>query len=61
MLIEAEISSRELIEKLLEIHSIEYILQTIAEQMNHPDPEDFSSVVNKFFYSGVKWEEAIYY
>lgn len=57
MLIEAEISSRELIEKLLEHHSIDYILQTIAEQMSHPAPNDFSSVVSKLFWDGLRGED----
>lgn len=57
MLIEAEISSRELIEKLLENHSIEYILQTIAEQMNHPSPNDFSSTVAKMFWTTIRGED----
>ena len=59
MLVEAEISSKYLIAQLLEHHSIEYILQTIAEEMDHPEPEDFSRIVVKFFYSGVKWEDAL--
>lgn len=57
MLIESEISSRELIEKLLEHHSIDYILQTIAEQMNHPAPEDFTSVVSKMFWKSIRGED----
>lgn len=57
MLIEAEISSRELIEKLLENHSIEYILQTIAEQMNHPSPNDFSNTVAKMFWTTIRGED----
>ena len=57
MLIEVEISSRELIEKLLEIHSIDCILQTIAEFYNHPDPSDFSCVVCKLFRDGIRGED----
>ena len=56
MLIEAEISSKYLIAQLLEHHSIEYILQTIAEEMNHPEPEEVSKALTKMFWDGIRGE-----
>lgn len=52
MLVEAEISSRYLIAQLLEHHSLDYVLQTIAEEMDHSEPEDFAKVVSKMFWDG---------
>lgn len=57
MITEVEISPRYLIDQLLENHSVEYILQTMAELMDHPQPEDFGKVVSKMFFDGIKGEE----
>jgi len=56
MLIESEVSSRELIEKLLENHSVEYVLQTIADIYEHPAPEDLAKRLTKIFWDGVGGE-----
>ena len=47
MLIEAEISSPELIRQLLMHHSPEYLFHCIAELEGHDMPEDFAIKVNK--------------
>jgi len=57
MLVEAEISSRDLIKSLVEHHSIEYILQTIAEIYEHPAPEDLSKRLTKIFRDGIRGSE----
>ncbi len=57
MLTEVEISPRYLIDQLLENHSVEYILQTMADLMYHPQPEDFGKTVSKMFYDGTTGEE----
>ena len=57
MLVEAEISSKYLIAQLLEHHSIEYILQTIAEEMDHPEPEDLAKKLTKMFWDGIRGSE----
>ena len=57
MLTEVEISPRYLIDQLLENYSVDYILQTMAELLHHPKPEDFGKTVSKMFYNSITGEE----
>jgi hypothetical protein len=54
MLIEAEISSMELIRQLLSNHSPEYLFNRIATECRHINPEEFTRKVTKLLEDGIE-------
>ncbi len=54
MLMEVEISSFELIKRLLENHSPEFIFETVARFSNHISPEEFGEQANKLLEKGIE-------
>ena len=47
MLVELEVSTKEILRQLLLNHSVEALLEMLADQIQHPEPEWFATEANK--------------